>query len=153
MKITICAVGRLKKGPERELIDRYTARITLPFEIREVEERKPLPGPALQESEAALLEKACPGGASVVVLDERGAALDSEAFAAMFDRQAAQGRDIAFLIGGAGGIARRLRDSADRVLSLGAPTWPHMLARVMLIEQIYRAQQILAGHPYHRGKG
>jgi 23S rRNA (pseudouridine1915-N3)-methyltransferase len=88
----------------------------------------------------------------VVALDERGAALSSAAFAERLGTWRDGGiPDLAFLIGGADGLADTVRQRAGLVLSLGLMTWPHLLARGLLLEQIYRAQQILAGHPYHRG--
>ena len=150
MRITVCAVGRLKAGPERELIDRFAKRLTSAFEIREVEERRKLPPTELKARESALLEAACPDGAVRVILDETGRTLGSAEFAGKLEAWRDAWRDVAFVIGGAGGHAQALRDSADLVLSFGAATWPHMLVRVMLVEQIYRAQEILAGHPYHR---
>ena len=119
--------------------------------IVELEEKRPLPPPALKAREAELILGALPAGARLVALDEHGAAWSSRDFA---DRLAAW-RDggaaaLAFAIGGADGLGKAVLDRADAVLSLGAMTWPHFLVRGMLLEQLYRAQQILAGHPYHR---
>lgn len=150
MRITICAVGRMKAGPERDLIERYSKRIQWPFEIVEVEERRKLSAAQLKQREQELLGAAMPKGALRIALDERGTALTSIAWSEKLARWRDDGRDVAFLLGGAGGLAAELRDNADIVLSFGKATWPHMLARVMLAEQIYRAQEILAGHPYHR---
>ncbi|MEX2454859.1 MAG: 23S rRNA (pseudouridine(1915)-N(3))-methyltransferase RlmH [Rhodospirillaceae bacterium] len=150
MRIVICAVGRLKPGPERELVDRFARRMTWPLEIREVDERRKLPAAEMKMREGELLEKACPDGAVRVVLDETGRALASGELAGRIGAWRDAGRDIAFLIGGADGHLTETRKSADLLLSFGAATWPHMLVRVMLAEQIYRAQEILAGHPYHR---
>lgn len=150
MRVTICAVGRLKPGPERDLIDKFSKRIVWPFEIREVEERRKLSAPELARREAELLEAACPPGAVRIVLDERGKSLASTVFAKKMEMWRYSGRDIAFVIGGADGLSKTLRDSADMLLSFGSATWPHMLVRAMLVEQIYRGQEIVAGHPYHR---
>ena len=150
MRVTICAVGRLKSGPERDLVDKFAKRITWPFDIREVEERKKLPDAERRAREGELLAGACPDGAVRVALDERGKSLTSAEIAEKIGEWRDSGRDIAFLIGGADGLAPDIRESADIVLSFGAQTWPHMLARALLVEQIYRAQEILAGHPYHR---
>lgn len=117
-----------------------------PAHVVEVEARGG--GPA---EEAALLERAAPKGARLVALDERGAALTSPEFARRLAGWAGGTRDLAFLIGGADGLAPVLRDRADLLLSFGAMVWPHLLARVMLAEQLYRAASILAGSPYHRG--
>lgn len=150
MRLTICTVGRLKAGPERDLIDKYAKRLHWQLDIIEVEEKRKLGAAELKSRESALLTGALPDGAVRIALDERGKTLGSEDFAGRLGAWRDQGRDVAFLIGGAGGLAPELRKSADLILSFGAATWPHMLARVMLVEQIYRAQEILAGHPYHR---
>ena len=150
MKLTICAIGRLKSGPEQDLLNRYAKRLRWSLNIVELEEKKKLSPVKLKQREGQLLADACPDGAVIVVLDERGKQLSSLDFANKIGDSQDQGRDMAFLIGGADGLASDLRKRADFVLSLGSATWPHMLARVMLIEQIYRGQEILAGNPYHR---
>ena len=156
MRIVICAVGRARTGPVRTLFEDYAARIdgTRLFgrvELREVEERRALPAAELKSREADLLGAALPKGAMVAALDARGQALTSEAFAARLAKWRDGGvADLAFLIGGADGLDRTLLEKANLVLSLGAMTWPHLLARAMLAEQIYRAANILQGHPYHR---
>jgi 23S rRNA (pseudouridine1915-N3)-methyltransferase len=151
MRITVVAVGRIKAGPERSLAEHFHARIQWPIEIREVEEKKNLPAASLREREADLLLTACPPGAAIITLDERGKALTSRAFAQRLGSWRDEGlADIAFLIGGADGLAKKATDKAVLSLSFGAMTWPHLLVRGLLFEQIYRAQQILAGHPYHR---
>ncbi|MGO4725879.1 MULTISPECIES: 23S rRNA (pseudouridine(1915)-N(3))-methyltransferase RlmH [unclassified Inquilinus] len=151
MRLTIAAVGRAKAGPLRDLFDEYVGRSAWPISLREVEARKGLAGPTLRREEAALLLAAVPAGAAAVVLDERGRDLDSAGLARVLGRWRDEGRgDAAFLIGGADGHDDAVRDRADLLLSFGRLTWPHMLARTMLAEQIYRAQTILSGHPYHR---
>jgi 23S rRNA (pseudouridine1915-N3)-methyltransferase len=122
-----------------------------PAVIVELEEKRRLPPPEMKRREAALILSALPTGARLVALDERGEAWSSRDFAA----QLAAWRDggaapLAFAIGGAEGLDAAVIARADAVMSLGAMTWPHFLARVMLLEQLYRAQQIHAGHPYHR---
>ena len=150
MKLTICAIGRLKPGPEQDLINRYAKRLRWSLNVVELEEKKKLSPTELKQREGQLLADACPDGAAIVALDERGKQLSSLDFAYKIGYWRAQGRDMAFLIGGADGLASDLRKRADFVLSLGSATWPHMLVRVMMIEQIYRVQEILAGNPYHR---
>ncbi|MGK9232571.1 23S rRNA (pseudouridine(1915)-N(3))-methyltransferase RlmH [Inquilinus limosus] len=151
MRLTIAAVGRARPGPLRDLFDDYAGRSAWPLTLREVEARKGLSGLALKREEAALLLAAVPAGAAVVALDERGRDLDSEGFARLLGRWRDEGRgDAAFLIGGADGHDDAVRGRADLLLSFGRLTWPHLLARAMLAEQIYRAQTILSGHPYHR---
>jgi 23S rRNA (pseudouridine1915-N3)-methyltransferase len=119
--------------------------------LREVEERRRLSPPELMAREGELLRAACPQGATRVALDRRGKLLDSASFAKRLGTWRDDGvADLAFLIGGADGHAEALLKDCALALSFGAMTWPHLLARAMLAEQIYRAQQILAGHPYHR---
>ncbi len=155
MRVAICAVGRLRAGPEHELISDYLQRFDRtgralglgPARLIEVEDKKNL-GMA---AEAELLARAIPAGALVVALDERGRLQSSPEFAGDLAGWRDAGRqDLAFVIGGADGIAPALRDRADAALSFGRMVWPHMLARVMLAEQLYRAASILAGAPYHR---
>jgi len=151
MRLMVLAVGRLKPGALKALGQDYAARIAGPLVIREVEERRKLPPAEMRQREGALLLAALPRDALAVALDSRGTALTSEAFAARLAAWRDNGRaDVAFLIGGAEGLSDLVRARADFTLSLGPMTWPHFLARGMLLEQIYRAQQILAGHPYHR---
>lgn len=156
MRIVICAVGRARAGPLRDLYEDYAgrtgaARLLGRVELREVEERRSLGGPELKIREGELLRAALPKGATIVALDAAGQALSSEAFATRLAkwRDAGVG-DLAFLIGGADGLDAGLVKQAGLVLSLGTMTWPHMLARAMLAEQLYRASTILQGHPYHR---
>ncbi len=151
MRLWLAAVGRARPGPARDLFDEYAGRLGWPLTLREVEVRRRLPPDELKRQEAGLLLAAVPAGSVVVALDERGKALSSEAFAARLGAWRDQGAgDVAFLIGGADGHGDAVRARADLLLALGPMTWPHMLVRGMLAEQIYRAQQILAGHPYHR---
>ncbi len=129
----------------------YAGRIAPPVAIIELEEKRRLPPAVLKSREAELILGALPADARLVALDQRGAAWTSRDFA---DRLAAW-RDggvgaVAFAIGGAEGLGPAVIERADAVMSLGAMTWPHLLVRSMLLEQLYRAQQILAGHPYHR---
>jgi 23S rRNA (pseudouridine1915-N3)-methyltransferase len=155
MRILIAAVGRGRAGPEQALFDAYCARLSWPVTLKEVEERRKLPAAQLTAREGELLLAALPksrAGLVVVGLDPRGKILSSEDFALRLADWRDRGTDdLAFLIGGADGHAAAVREHADFLLSFGAMTWPHLLARAMLAEQLYRAQQILAGHPYHRG--
>lgn len=151
MRILIAAVGRAKAGPERALYEHYAGRITFPLTLKEVEEKRALAAPELKRREAELLLAALPDGATVVALDERGKGLTSRKFAETIGRWRDDGiRDLVFLIGGADGLDEPIRKKAALVLSLGDATWPHMLVRGLIAEQIYRAQCILSGHPYHR---
>ncbi len=141
----------MKRGPLAELCDEYRARLPWPLELREAEERRPLAGAERKAREAALLRATLPEGAFTVALDERGEALGSDGLAGRLEGWRGRGNGtIAFVIGGADGIDATLLAAAKARLSLGAMTWPHMLVRVMLLEQLYRAHSILSGHPYHR---
>jgi 23S rRNA (pseudouridine1915-N3)-methyltransferase len=155
MRLHLCAVGRLRAGPERGLVDDYLQRLDRtgrplglgPVTEHEVEDRR---GGGMA-AEGVLLARAVPEGAALCVLDERGKVLSSPEFAATLAQWRDGGRqDAAFVIGGADGVDPALRARADLVISLGRMVWPHMLVRVMLAEQLYRAATILAGSPYHR---
>lgn len=154
MRLGIAAVGRLRAGPEAALVADYLDRFaragrTLglpPVTLAEIDDRR---GGGMA-AEAVLLERAIPPGSAIVTLDERGETLSSPGFAARLAAARDGARDLCFVIGGADGIAPGLRARADWSLSLGPMVWPHMLARVMLAEQLYRAATILAGGPYHR---
>ena len=145
------AVGRLRRGPLYDLQALYAARLSPPPAIVELEEKRRLPAPELKLREAGLILAALPVGARFVALDERGEAWTSRIFADRLARWRDGGAGaLAFAIGGADGLVAPVIARADAVLSLGAMTWPHLLARALLLEQLYRAQQVLAGHPYHR---
>lgn len=150
MRILVAAVGRAKAGPHQALQQLYARRIGWPLAIVEVEERRKLAAAERREREAALLLGRVPERARIIALDEHGRALASADFASLVARWRDDGSDIAFLIGGADGHGEAVQRRADLLLSLGPMTWPHLLVRGMLLEQLYRAQQILGGHPYHR---
>lgn len=151
MRLTIVAVGKARASPERDLYQHYAKRLVWPLKLVEVEEKKRLSAAELKTAEARLLLDAVPARATIWALDGRGKSLSSEGLAeALKKRQDSGEADLALLIGGADGLDRAVLDKAQMSLSLGAMTWPHMLVRGMLAEQLYRAQQILAGHPYHR---
>ena len=138
MKLHVVARGKIGRSAEAELDDRYARRIAWPFQITELPETggtvPPAPSPVRQ-----------------VLLDERGRQLTSEEFAALLSRWRDDGvREARFLIGAADGHGDAARDKADLLIAFGAMTWPHMLARAMLAEQLWRACSILANHPYHR---
>ncbi len=151
MKLVIAAIGRAARGPERDLYEHYAGRIRWPLTLRELEEKRKLRPAEMIRREGELLLAAVPAKSVLVALDRRGKVVDSEAFASRLERWRDDSvSDVAFLIGGADGHAESLLKKASLVVSFGAMTWPHLLARAMLAEQIYRAQQLLAGHPYHR---
>ena len=143
MRVTILAVGRNRDADLDRLIRTYQQRCPWPIELLELVPRK-------GESEAERLGRAVPGGDVLVALDERGELSTSAAFAERLGAWRDGGRSVSFLIGGADGLDASLTGSADWCLALGRLTWPHMLVRLLLMEQLYRANTILAGHPYHR---
>ena len=155
MRIQICAVARLRKGPERELYDDYSCRFDKsgralnlgPIRLVEVEDKRG----GRAEVEADLLRKAIPDQNEICILDERGTVQTSPQFAGWLEQRRDSGlSELSFVIGGADGLAPAFRDSANHALSFGKMVWPHALARVMLAEQLYRAVTILNGAPYHR---
>jgi len=159
MRLIVVAIGRLKQGPERELAERYRERFEdigrkLGFrglEIHEIPESRARDAATRIAEEAAAISALMPEKHVLVALDERGDNVDSAAFA----RHLGHWRDdqvagTLFTIGGADGLSPDLRRKAKLRMAFGAATWPHQMVRVMLLEQIYRAATILAGHPYHR---
>jgi 23S rRNA (pseudouridine1915-N3)-methyltransferase len=145
------AIGHLKAGPEKTLFDQYAKRLSAPLTLFEFEEKRPLPKTDRMHQEAKMLASAIPSKALVVMLDEHGKPLTSQEFAQQIEKWQDMGvSDLAFVIGGADGHDQLIRDRADFALGLGRMTWPHMLVRVMLVEQLWRAQSIMSGHPYHR---
>lgn len=159
MKLTVFAVGRMKSGPETLLADRYFDRLAktgpaLGFAfsgIRESAESRAGTADLRRGEEAAKLEPLLGRDVRLVLLDERGKTMASDKFAHTIARFRDDGcSEVVFAIGGPDGHDQRLRDRADLLLSFGAQTWPHQLARIMLAEQLFRAVSILAGHPYHR---
>jgi len=138
MLLHVIARGKIGRSPEAELVDRYAKRISWPLKLTE-----------LPESGGKVPEPQLPS--RTVILDERGDSLTSEELAQLLSTWRDGGaREIRFMIGAADGHTRADRDAADRLLAFGHATWPHLLARAMLLEQLYRATSILAGHPYHR---
>jgi 23S rRNA (pseudouridine1915-N3)-methyltransferase len=155
LRIRLLAVGRLRSKPAQALFDDYARRLAWPIETREVEERRKLPPDRLKDAEAAKLIANLPdaddGTARIIALDEAGDTLTSAAFAG----QVKSWRDgnvklLVFVIGGADGLGDAVLARAHVRLSLGRMTWPHQLVRGLLAEQLFRAQSILSGHPYHR---
>jgi 23S rRNA (pseudouridine1915-N3)-methyltransferase len=158
MRIQIAAVGRLKAGPDRALVDRYVERASqagrslgLTLSVREFTESRAARADERMAQEAATLLSALPDGAILVALDERGETPASTAFARRLGDWRDQGiRDLVFAIGGPDGHGDAIRKRADLKLAFGAMTWPHQIVRMLLAEQVYRAMTILSGHPYHR---
>jgi 23S rRNA (pseudouridine1915-N3)-methyltransferase len=159
MRLVVIAVGRLKQGPERELAERYRTRFDdtgrkLGFrglEIHEIPESRARDAASRINEEAAAISAQIPEKSVLVALDERGDSIDSLGFARHLGRwRDESAANTIFVIGGADGLSPDLRRKAKLKLAFGAATWPHQIVRVMLLEQIYRAATILAGHPYHR---
>lgn len=160
MRVLVAAIGRLKQGPERELAASYLKRAAAAgrppglrdFEVIEIRESRAQDVERRRVEESIALANVIPDRAVVVVLDQRGENLDSPTLAARLREWRAQDRAaVCFIIGGADGLAPTLTERAKLTLAFGAATWPHQIVRIMLLEQLYRAATILAGHPYHRG--
>jgi len=159
MRLVVIAVGRLKQGPERELAERYSERFgelgrKLGFrglEIHEIPESRARDAATRIAEEATAISALIPEKSVVVALDEHGSNIDSPAFARHLGgwRDESVANNV-FVIGGADGLSPDLRRKAKLTVAFGTATWPHQMVRVMLLEQIYRAATILAGHPYHR---
>lgn len=151
MDIVIAAIGKQKQSPELDLLSKYVRQTRWKVTVREFEDKNSASVKERMQKEGALLLSAVPEGSVIVALDERGKLFSSPEFA----KKMGQWQDggvpaVAFLIGGADGHSPEIREKADLLLAFGTMTWPHMLARAMLAEQIYRAKTILDGHPYHR---
>ena len=156
MQVLIHAVGRMRRDPLAAVVETYAGRLArgplAPLTLREVEAGRAAAPEARKRAEAEGLAAAIPAGARIVALDERGRDLSSAQLAALLGAWRDDGvRDTVCLIGGADGLAPDLTRRADLVLAFGRATWPHLLVRAMLAEQLYRAATILEGHPYHRG--
>jgi len=152
LQVSIIAVGRMQRGPEQMLVDEYLKRLPWKTSIIEIDMKKVAASSAERKArEAEKLLAAVPQGAAIITLDENGKALTSRNFAKKIDDwQMAGYSNLAFIIGGADGLHTSILAKADLKLAFGTLTWPHMMVRVMLAEQIYRAWSINTGHPYHR---
>ncbi len=160
MRLIVIAIGRMKAGPERELAERYRKRFDeigrkLGFrglDIREIPESRARDASTRIAEEAAAISAVVPENSVLVALDERGDNIDSAGLARHLGRFRDQSvASTVFVIGGADGLSPELGAKQKLGLAFGTATWPHQLVRVMLLEQLYRAATILAGHPYHRG--
>jgi 23S rRNA (pseudouridine1915-N3)-methyltransferase len=159
MRIVIVAVGRLKQGPERELAERYRKRAVemarrvgvTAFDVIEIKESRARDPARRMLEESIAIANIIPGDGVIVILDERGESLSSAVFAGRLAAWRSQNSPaVAFVVGGDDGLTPSLREKSKLAIGFGAATWPHQLARIMLLEQIYRAVTMLAGHPYHR---
>ena len=147
--LRVVAIGRMRDRPEAALFHRYAARLRPPLMLTEIAEARGAEAEIRRRESAALLA-ALPENAFAVALDLGGEALDTERFAMLLERWLALGRPVCFLIGGSQGLDASVLKRAEHVLSLGPMTWPHLLVRTMLAEQLFRARSIASGHPYHR---
>ncbi|MBI1274966.1 23S rRNA (pseudouridine(1915)-N(3))-methyltransferase RlmH [bacterium] len=151
MRITIACVGKMREAAQKSLIDEYLKRCPWAIQVQDVVAKKAQQGEALQREEAELLKLALGKVDRLVILDERGKNPDSIEFAHQLrDWRDGGCQHLGFVIGGAEGVHPELRKQAHLLLSFGKLTWPHMLARILLTEQLYRAWSILEGHPYHK---
>jgi 23S rRNA (pseudouridine1915-N3)-methyltransferase len=159
MRIVIAAVGRLKQGPERELAERYRKRAgdtgrkagISAVDVVEIRESRAGESGRRMLEESIAIANVIPDHAATVILDPRGESMSSAAFAGRLQGWRAQNTPaVAFIVGGHDGLAPNLREKSSLAIAFGPATWPHQLARIMLLEQIYRALTILTGHPYHR---
>ena len=152
MRVALVAVGKLKRSPLQGPFDDYITRLSWPVAIHEIAAAKGATSAKRRETEATKLQQRISSASVVVALDKDGYNLTSEALALQIgDWQVSARADVAFIIGGPDGLDDTVRRRADLILAFGQATWPHLLVRVMLAEQLYRAASILAGHPYHRG--
>lgn len=150
MRMTIVAAGRLKSGPEHELCQRYLKRTNWQITLKEIEEKQVTSPNQRKKKEAEKLLHAIPSSSYIIALDEHGKTMTSQEWASMLSELEISHSQIAFVIGGADGIDETLLKKAQRKVSFGKNTWPHMMVRAMLLEQLYRAHTILTNHPYHR---
>lgn len=151
MRILIAAIGKAKAGPEKSLYDHYAARLGWPLSLKESEDKKSTQSAQRKQREGELLLAASEEAHVRIALDERGKSMSSVEFAHLLQKLKDQGmQHIAFLIGGADGLDKPVLSACRQSICLGTMTWPHMLVRGLLAEQLYRAQTILSGHPYHR---
>ncbi|MEN8236426.1 MAG: 23S rRNA (pseudouridine(1915)-N(3))-methyltransferase RlmH [Pseudomonadota bacterium] len=149
MPLTLITVGKMKPGPWRELTQEYTKRLSGPLTIHEVEIRQKLPPALRKQQEGALIQQKIPPESMLIALDENGDSYTSKQFADKFV-ESLQTSSLCIVIGGAYGLSDEILNKARYKIAFGCMTWPHLMVRVMLLEQLYRAQQILHGHPYHK---
>ena len=159
MRIVVAAVGRLKRGPEHELAERYRERAVKSgraiglrsLDVIEIAESRARDAQRRMLEESIAIANVIPDRAVTVILDERGESMSSASFAGRLQGWRTQDKPaVVFIIGAADGLAPSLMEKASLAIAFGVATWPHQLIRIMLLEQLYRAVTILAGHPYHR---
>ena len=151
MRVSILAIGKNRQGVFKDLYEFYAKRIQWEIQLVEVEIRKTLDWKKQRLNETKKLLSSAPKGSHIVILDESGKLLTSRALSNWINNQVDNGaKDVSFLIGGSHGLDLSSISSPSLTISLGRVTWPHLMIRGMIAEQLYRAQQILKNHPYHR---
>lgn len=151
MKISLIVVGKIKKGVFQDLYQLYERRLRFPLVLKEIEVREGLSDVMRMQTEGTQILKLISPETYVIALDEKGIQLSSQGFADFYASLKEKSlKEVVFVIGGAFGLSEAVRARANTILAFGALTWPHLMVRSLLVEQLYRAQQILAGHPYHK---
>ena len=150
MKFNIIAIGKMKSSPELDIAKKYIKRCSIPINIIELETKKTLLENQIKKAEADLILSKISNNDILIALDETGTTFSSEKFSEKIKTLTANGQNIYFVIGGAFGLDKSVKQRADIIISFGAMTFPHMLVRVMLCEQLYRVQTIMDNHPYHK---
>jgi 23S rRNA (pseudouridine1915-N3)-methyltransferase len=151
MQITILAVGKIRNGIFNQLYELYVKRLRWEIILYEIESHNKKSGEEQQKDESMRLITLIPSDACVITLDERGKLLSSRELASWVEQKIEEGtKDICLIIGGPNGLGPDILFKSNLILALGRATWPHLMVRGMIAEQIYRVQQILSGHPYHR---
>lgn len=150
MNITILSIGRFKNNPQKEIFETYVNRLPWNIALKELEVKSAVTGEVLKQKEGELLLSAAANSAKIILLDERGKNLSSKEFAEQISNFQDNGQNLTFIIGGASGVSEEVKRKANLILSLGKLTFPHMMVRSILAEQLYRAYSIINNHPYHR---
>lgn len=153
MKIAIISIGKFENSPQKAVFENYLKRSKWKIDLKEfdIKNSKSLPVDRIKEEEGALILKAVKPSSKIIALDERGKKFTSISFASMISDFALRGdSSISFIIGGANGLSKEVLDKSCLKISLSDMTFPHLMVRSILMEQLYRAESIIAGHPYHR---
>lgn len=153
MKISIISIGKFENSPHKQVYETYIKRLKWKVELKELDLKNSqnFSVPKIKEGEGALILKALKPSSKLIVLDEEGKQFSSVAFAKMISDFAVAGdSDLSFVIGGSDGLSEEVLQKSNLKISFGKMTFPHLMVRAILAEQLYRAQSIIAGHPYHR---
>jgi 23S rRNA (pseudouridine1915-N3)-methyltransferase len=149
-KITIISIGKFKEPFEKQFFEHYSKRIRNELSLIEIQPKKTLPTKSQKEYEAELIKSKITLGSYVISMDENGKILTSNDFASQMNDAHISHDNIFFIIGGAYGLCKSIVKNSNATISLGKMTWPHLIVRGLLAEQIYRSQCILSNHPYHK---